>query len=260
MVFCTNDNILSFTFRDKAVSKAKFIKGIVVNKDDRELEDLLNAWVKAITRYTSVNEYDNPWWYNERASLSVLAGAAWTLKNWLALEEFSTRKRYRTLGPGIDSGSLRHGRCDLYVQSPNTSFAIEAKQTVQSIGTRSDGSTYVARAMCKAWEDSGDLSKREADRRFAVTFIVPYIPISEVQLDDNVADKVCPIKVERAIKGWLANMPSFLGAPAKLTDFAFIFPRLGNQHYSLDGKYYPGTVIVLEERYRANRRQTVALE
>lgn len=242
------------------MSKAKTIKGIEVQRSDKELENLLNAWVKAIVRYTTANKHDNPWWYNERASLSVLAGAAWTLKNWLALEEFSTLKRHRTLEPGVDSGSLRNGRCDLFVQSPNTSFAIEAKQTVQSIGARSDGYTFAYRAMRKAWADSGDLSNREASRRFAVTFIVPYIPTSEVLLNEGSEGKVCPRKVERAIKDWLTKQSSFFGTPMNRTDFAFIFPQLGNQHYSLNGKYYPGVVIVFEERYRAHRLQTVAEE
>lgn len=242
------------------MSEAKTIKGIEVQRSDKELENLLSAWVKAIVRYTTANEYDNPWWYNERASLSVLAGAAWTLKNWLALEEFSTLKRHRTLEPGVDRGSLRHGRCDLFVQSPNTSFAIEAKQTVQSIGARSDGYTFTERAMREAWADSGDLSNREAYRRFAVTFIVPYIPTSEVLINEDGEGKVCPRKVERAIKDWLTNQAGFLGASMKRTDFAFIFPQLGNQHYSLNGKHYPGVVIVFEERYRAHRRQTVTEE
>ncbi|MEI7239984.1 MULTISPECIES: hypothetical protein [Pectobacterium] len=242
------------------MSKVKTIKGIEVQRGDKELENLLSAWVKAIVRYTTANEYDNPWWYNERASLSVLAGAAWTLKNWFALEEFSTLKRHRTLEPGVDSGSLRHGRCDLFVQSPNTSFAIEAKQTVQSIGARSDGYTFAERAIRKAWADSGDLSNREAYRRFAVTFIVPYIPTSEVRIKEDDEEKVCPRKVEQAIKDWLTDQPSFLGASMKRTDFAFIFPQLGNQHYSLNEKYYPGVVIVFEERYRAHRRQMISAE
>ncbi|WP_122559173.1 hypothetical protein [Pseudomonas viridiflava] len=242
------------------MSKAKTIKGIKVWGGDEELEILLNAWVKAIVRYTSANERDNPWWYNERASLSVLAGAAWTLKNWHALEEFSTLKRHRTLEPGVDSGSLRHGRCDLYVQSPDTSFAIEAKQTVQSIGARSDGCTFSDRAMRKAWEDSGDLSSWEADRRFAVTFIIPSIPMSEVLIKEAGEEKVCARKVEQAIQDWLTDQPSFLGISMKRTDFAFVFPQLGNPHYSLSEKYYPGVVVVFEERYRAHRRQALAEE
>lgn len=43
-------------------------------------------------RYTKAFK-ENPGWYNERASLSVLAGAAWTIKDWFALEEVSTIKR-----------------------------------------------------------------------------------------------------------------------------------------------------------------------
>lgn len=239
--------------------KQKMIKGVKVWGNDEEIETLLTAWVKAVERYTSANEYDNPWWYNERASLSVLAGAAWTLKDWHALEEFSTQKRYRTLQPGVDAGSLRTGRCDLYVQSPETSYAIEAKQAVQSIGSRSDGDTYAARAMRKAWEDSGDLHHSEADRRFAVTFIVPTIPIREILADDGAATEVSAAKIEQSINAWLTDDPSFMGPSMKNTNFAYIFPFLGNPHYSLDEKYYPGVVVVFEERQRAHRRQT-ALE
>ena len=233
----------------------KTIKAIQVYKSDDELQNLLNAWINAIIRYTSTNEYDNPWWYNERASLSVLAGAAWTLENWLALEEFSTMKRYRTLVPGVDSGSLRHGRCDLFVQSPNSSFAIEAKQTVQSIGSRSDGNTYIARAMRRAWEDSGDLSKKEAYRRFAVTFIVPYIPVNEV-LNEGVGDtEVCPEKVEKAVNDWLSSHHIFSENPMKNANYAYVFPKLGNKNYSLNRKHYPGIIVFFEERFRAHRQK-----
>ncbi len=242
------------------MSRSRIIKGIEVQGSNQELEILLSAWIKAIVRYTSFNKRDNPWWYNERASLSVLAGAAWTLKNWHALEEFSTQKRFRTLELGVDSGSLRHGRCDLYVQSPDTSFAIEAKHTVQSIGARSDGFTFANRALRKAWEDSGDLSKWEADRRFAVTFIVPSIPLTEVLGDEAGEENVCVRKVERAVNERLTDQLGFFGATTKLTDFAFVFPQIGNPNYVQRGRYYPGVVIVFEERQRASRLKTVAEE
>lgn len=234
---------------------AKVIKGIMIHSEDPELEILFKAWIKAVERYTNANDRDNPWWYNERASLSVLAGAAWTLKNWHALEEFSTQKRLRTLDSGVDSGSLRHGRCDLYIQSPETSFAIEAKQANQSIGARSDGYSYLARALWKAWEDSGDLAHWEADRRFAVTFVVPTIPASEVIDDDSgKKDSVCASKVGASIRKWLADTPNFTGPSMKYTDFAYIFPQIGNPHYLMNGKYFPGIVVVFEERHRAHRR------
>ena len=237
---------------------AKAIKGVKIHREDPELEILLSAWIKAVERYTNANDRDNPWWYNERASLSVLAGAAWTLKNWHALEEFSTQKRLRTLDSGVDSGSLRHGRCDLYVQSPETSYAIEAKQANQSIGARSDGYSYVGRAFKKAWEDSGDLASWEADRRFAVTFIVPTIPMSEVMTQGaGKTDSVSASKVETLLRQWLTDNPNFTGPSMKYTDFAYVFPQMGNPHYLMNDKYFPGIVVVFEERYRAHRREPV---
>jgi hypothetical protein len=82
--------------------------------------------------------------------------------------------------------------------------------------------------------------------------------MSEVLVDGAGTTKVCASKVEQSINAWLTDQPSFLGASMKQTDFAFVFPRLGNSYYSLDGKYYPGVVVVFEERYRAHRRQAVA--
>lgn len=66
--------------------------------------------------------------------------------------------------------------------------------------------------------------------------------------------------MEQAIQDWLTDQPSFLGISMKSTDFAFVFPQLGNPHYSLNEKYYPGVVVVFEERYRAHRRQALAQE
>jgi hypothetical protein len=40
---------------------------------------------------------DLPWWYNERASISVLAGAAWGTGG-LAFEEYSEDKKARMKG------------------------------------------------------------------------------------------------------------------------------------------------------------------
>lgn len=73
-----------------------------------------------------------------------------------------------------------------------------------------------------------------------------------------VTQKVCASKVGQSIKAWLTDDPSFSGPSMKNNDFAFVFPRLGNPHYLIDDKYYPGIVVVFEERHRANRRQAAA--
>ncbi|MEE4075164.1 hypothetical protein V2I49_07450 [Pseudomonas viridiflava] len=234
------------------MQRLKTLQHVHSHEGDDSIHKLLSAWIKAVERYTKAFK-DNPWWYNERASLSVLAGAAWTIKDWFALEEFSTLKRLRKLTPGVDEGDLRIGRCDLFICNPNESFAIEAKQALQSIGLKSDGESYMNRAVKGAWDDSGDLGSWEAGRRFGVTFVVPTIPLNEVQAGPGKRVQICPAKVEAALSRWLTDEPDFAGWSLKPTQFAYIFPNVGNQDYVSGHRYYPGIVVILEERLRANR-------
>lgn len=63
----------------------------------RILRPILRQWV-TINRKLAKRweEYrDAPWWYNERASISVLAGAAWKT-NGYAFEEYVGDKRTKT--------------------------------------------------------------------------------------------------------------------------------------------------------------------
>src|SRR5713226_1261165 len=57
-----------------------------------ELRQVLRKWIFVNKDY--VHRWDGidaPWWYNERASVSALAAAAWLAKG-IALEEYTTRK------------------------------------------------------------------------------------------------------------------------------------------------------------------------
>ncbi|MFJ3073734.1 hypothetical protein [Pseudomonas sp. NPDC087029] len=229
-------------------------KKVSAQGPNTELHKLLTAWIATIQRYTTSFQ-DNPWWYNERAILSTLAGAAWTLEGWVALEEFTTSKRMRTLSPGVDHGDkLRNGRCDLYVRSPEISFAFEAKQANQPIGTRADGYSYVAQAKQAAWHDAGDLQVHEANCRFAATFVVPTIPLKEVCPEGGKLGDVCEAKVKAYLEPWLESI-GCIGEYSDDRDFAFIFPQIGNAHYCNKGRHYPGVVLLLEQRLRATRRR-----
>ncbi|MDR9876735.1 hypothetical protein RJC98_16220 [Pseudomonas allii] len=234
------------------MQQLKTFKHVHAHDDDESVQKLLSAWIKAVERYTKAFK-DNPWWYNERASLSVLAGAAWTLKDWFALEEFSTIKRMRTLTPGVDEGHLRNGRCDLFIRNPEESIAIEAKQAVQRIGVRADGETYMNKALKAAWDDTGDLGHWEANRRFAVTFVVPTIPLSEVRIGTGKRVQICPDKVKASLNRWLTDEPYFPGWSLKPTQFAYIFPKLGSPDYIDGHRYFPGIVVIFDERLRANQ-------
>ncbi len=91
------------------------------------LNGVLDRWIEAnvsIVRSWSAAK-DVPWWYNERASLSVLAGAVW-MDGGIAFEEFVDEKR--------ESGVRRRksqryvGRTDIYMKIGKHEFIGEAKQ------------------------------------------------------------------------------------------------------------------------------------
>ena len=112
--------------------------GVKVNSALRGLRPLLVEWTALLEEYCIAHRYDdNPWFYNERATLSTLAGAAWRLEGWTALEEYSTKKWGGNQKKGsVDAGKLRAGRCDLFVAHRSAAFALEAKQAWQPIGQR----------------------------------------------------------------------------------------------------------------------------
>lgn len=81
---------------------------------------LLEEWMLAIERYTRIMDgEDAPYYYNERANVSVLAGAAWRA-GWIALEEFQSEKGYR-------NKAKTNGRIDLWLANDKDEELIEAK-------------------------------------------------------------------------------------------------------------------------------------
>lgn len=81
---------------------------------------VLEEWMLAIERYTRImGGEDAPYYYNERANISVLAGAAWKA-GWVALEEFQSEKGYR-------NRAKTNGRTDLYFANETSEELIEAK-------------------------------------------------------------------------------------------------------------------------------------
>jgi len=211
---------------------------------NKDLRDLLAAWTRVVLRYCAIHGYeDNPWWANERASLSTLAGAAWTLDNWCALEEFSTKKRGKIPSNKLDDGGLTNGRCDLYLSNKKTNYVIEAKQAWQSIGANADGYNYLHKGMKNAWKDAGHLSADEADFRFAATFIVPYVPKTHVVKHG----------VRKLVEEWLFSDEILPVGNGNLL-YAYVFPGKWKDFISDRAKVaFPGVMLVLEERKRANK-------
>ena len=76
------------------------------------------AWELSILRYYERTDHDLPWWYTERANISLLAAAAW-LCGGIALEEYPIEKGF--------CGDNYEGRADLYLTIGEEGYAIEGK-------------------------------------------------------------------------------------------------------------------------------------
>lgn len=226
---------------------------------DETMRALLQGWKKSIDRYLSNVEKatgesccDAPWWYNERTSISVLAGAAW-INQWSALEEYSTTKR------GAPDENLekshRTGRADLMVQTSEVSFAFEAKQAWQRIGTRTvEGarSKNIFKKKDSAWKDVKELSIREADYRFSATFASPSFPDSDFLKFLEMPGKK---PATAYIKSWYEELLEQLSnqTRGRTHYLAAYFPDPESGLVTSNhGFHYPGVVLILEQCQKGN--------
>lgn len=214
------------------------------------LKPILDKWTALVEHYSNIAKGDACYWYNERASISTLAGAAWCHKNWIALEEYSTLKRHSECDELTGKVKERNGRCDLYLASPNAcaQYAIEAKQAWQPIGDRvNDPYARLIRRYDKAFDDAGSLHKNEATHRLAATFCVPSISIQTLTKQERDGDSLDDI-IAKWCKGLMNHKKIRYDA------IAYCFPK-NTRHLSYEeGKrIYPGVALFLKERNKARK-------
>lgn len=220
------------------------------NADLRALTPILKNWCFLHDFYARHQMDDAAYWYNERASISILAAAAWQQKNWVALEEYSTRKVNPTYdGEAAHERADRSGRCDLFIGSNlgNAQFAIEAKHCWQPIGSRvKDDKLYLHKAVKDAWNDAGDLQLNEATNRLAVVFCTPSINIktlsAHVRNDES---------IHNLISSWAKNLEAML-FDNKIDGLAYCFPKKNRHLEDASGKrIFPGAAVVIRQRLRS---------
>ncbi len=241
-----------------------YVSKVVVTSAVKGLRPLLVQWTQLIQEYCEENHRtDNPWWYGERANLSLLAGAAWRLQNgWHALEEFPTTKR-RTAGgtkavePVVPEGGIEkkkkspRGRCDLYVSHRSTGFAIEAKQAWQNLSSATRRDRF-SEAMTRARRDAGNLHSDEADHRIGAVFVVPFIPTDSLR--DPGAGKKAPIDTVKAaeiVDAWIKE-----STIDEHSGYAFVYTRKCGDYITAKGdRVFPGVMLVLS-RCKTGARAT----
>jgi hypothetical protein len=174
---------------------------------------------------TYQGQQDLPWWYNERATISILAGAAWNY-GFIAIEEYSTKK-----------GKLhrsRQGRCDLYIGTGTQHFVCEAKQIWVSIGRRtSESRNKINKEFKDACDNARELDRFEG-RRLGLGFIVPHLPLSD----------------ERYLNECLSDFKNEV-LKIKCHAIAWAFPSKTRYLKGDDNRFYPGIVLLVKEVFRS---------
>lgn len=89
--------------------------------DLRWLCPVFSRWSDCIKDYIKcTNGDDIPYWWNERANISLLAGAAWRQRGFIALEEYPSKREVKE--------EIKDCRIDLYIGNKPHDIVIEFKQ------------------------------------------------------------------------------------------------------------------------------------
>lgn len=215
----------------------KWLTAIETNRELKGLRPVLQSWVKLVKDYCRMDSFEhNPWSYNERASIGTLAGAAWRTPGWLATEEYCTTKVQSIPKSGIEMDGDRRGRCDLLLETSDTTYAIEAKHAWQPI---SKGASTLLKGMLLALKDANDLTDDEGDQLIAATFTSPYLVLPPTW--NGAADLR---ETRRQVLSWLNE-----NVHGKFHNYAYVFPWQVEQYVSKHGRrLYPGVVLTLAPR------------
>ncbi len=153
----------------------------------RSIAPILTSYLNLNERLTIdwAKEQTFPWWFNERASMSILAGAIWKVGG-VAFEEFSDEKSF------VKKYGRRkkyRGRTDLSFSHGRHKFVAEAKICfVDALPKRYDPRKKILESLQEASQDVSKVRPYGA-QRVGIVFVSPRFPIcSETQLGGYIKD------------------------------------------------------------------------
>mgnify|MGYP001553940431 CR=1 FL=1 len=198
------------------------LQGIMVGKHSLRIDfgKILNEWIECTKKYVDYWEGDDlPYWYNERANVSVLAGAAWRA-GFIALEEYqivkeSSEKEYKI------------GRNDLFLSDRENDIYIEAKVLFPEIGSLNifEQNGVVKEKHNQAVSDANEI--KDESKLVGALFIAPY-------LNDN-------LNSDNRICSFIAEIEKY-DAPIK----AWCFSKEWQKATSHNDRHYPGVALLLD--------------
>jgi hypothetical protein len=168
---------------------------------------------------------DAPWWYNERTSVGVLAGALWKYGDWV-LEEFGAPK---LIGPKknrytgfCDIAFGVHGQ-DCWGEAKQCWPTLNGKNSVQMVSTNLERASKEVRS-----------GRERGYKGLAIVFVTPKVKVSKAnqeQIDSYIKNYVDQLKTILNI-----TLVWIFPAPAR-----YLYPD--NDHWS--SYYFPGVIMAL---------------
>lgn len=185
-----------------------------------EFEPILKRWLSVMDEYHADTGGDHFYWYNERANISALAGAAWRSK-CSAICEFQHNKKRG------DETYL--GRCDLFIQSKERDFYAEAKREWVSLKPKCSWTERFMGIRDFALKDALSTQNDDPYTVLGVSFIALYMPKSRAHLVNEQIDSLINFLGKRPYDG-----------------AAWYFPK--DQRVCHDGEknILPGTVMIID--------------
>ncbi len=187
------------------------------------LQPVLSKWICLNREIANIwrNRGESPWWFNERAAVSVLAGAVSKCgKNHYAFEEFVDEK-HRT-----HKRSVKYqGRVDLYINLNGEEFIAEAKICWPK--AEKDNDAMIVHHLSKAEHDVKEC-ELDGQKRLAIVFAA--LSVKKTNAD----------KIDKLILRWTEKVKAVGDVRA------WTFPRSARQ---TEGKrhFHPGIAVFIKE-------------
>lgn len=185
---------------------------------------LLSNWITCIQDYIDIwDGNDLPYWYNERANVGVLAGAAWK-SGMTALEEFQTEKV-------ANDGENSKGRNDLYVANKSIGAYIEAKVIFPDISKHIKYQIDIKNKLKLALNDVRRVKDMtQENEKIAALFVAPY------SIKNRASDK--------EIKKFIDTLSTYSIEDINIGAFAWCCANKAQKTLSHDKKYYPIVAVL----------------
>jgi hypothetical protein len=194
-------------------------------KTFKQLETVFRKWKSLQSLKWWGYEGDAPWWYNERASLSLFAGAVWRSGGWV-FEEFSTKRR---VAKGRSKYKSSSGRCDIMFGIGKEQYIGEAKQCWPVLPPSLRSALKEVKACLKTALVQVSQLPSDEGKRVAIVFVTPRIHASEQgAVKTRVGDFVDRLKTKDAA-------------------MASLFPKNGDK-ITYRKYIYPGIVVLIKSK------------